>query len=225
MAGIRIATLQNASGGAGTIHPNTTIEMRREGGDEELEREGHGGEAPDARVPEERVEQGDGLAVEDAPTDLDQPPPSDELRGLAEMRDRHLRLAAEFDNYRKRVARERSETWQRAQAELAERLLDPLDDLQRFTSADPQDLTEEAVLEGMRLVERKITKTLEAAGLEALDAEGQPFDPEIHEAVTTAPTDDREADESVADVFQRGYRFKGTLLRPARVRVHRYTGR
>ncbi|CAN5206146.1 hypothetical protein BH23GEM4_BH23GEM4_21450 [soil metagenome] len=199
--------------------------MRREGGDEELEREGHGGEAPDARVPEERVEQGDGLSVEDAPTDLDQPPPSDELRGLAEMRDRHLRLAAEFDNYRKRVARERSETWQRAQAELAERLLDPLDDLQRFTSADPQDLTEEAVLEGMRLVERKITKTLEAAGLEALDAEGQPFDPEIHEAVTTAPTDDREADESVADVFQRGYRFKGTLLRPARVRVHRYTGR
>lgn len=199
--------------------------MRREGGDEELEREGHGGETPDARVAEERVEQGDGLSVEDAPTDLDQPPPSDELRGLAEMRDRHLRLAAEFDNYRKRVARERSETWQRAQAELAERLLDPLDDLQRFTSADPQDLTEEAVLEGMRLVERKITKTLEAAGLEALDAEGQPFDPEIHEAVTTAPTDDREADESVADVFQRGYRFKGTLLRPARVRVHRYTGR
>lgn len=199
--------------------------MRREGGDEELEREGRGGETPDARVPEERVEQGDGLSVEDAPTDLDQPPPSDELRGLAEMRDRHLRLAAEFDNYRKRVARERSETWQRAQAELAERLLDPLDDLQRFTSADPQDLTEEAVLEGMRLVERKITKTLEAAGLEALDAEGQPFDPEIHEAVTTAPTDDREADESVADVFQRGYRFKGTLLRPARVRVHRYTGR
>jgi molecular chaperone GrpE len=199
--------------------------MRREGGDEELEREGHGGETPDARVPEERVEQGDGLAVEDAPTELDQPPPSDELRGLAEMRDRHLRLAAEFDNYRKRVARERSETWQRAQAELAERLLDPLDDLQRFTNADPQDLTEEAVLEGMRLVERKITKTLEAAGLEALDAEGQPFDPEIHEAVTTAPTDDREADESVADVFQRGYRFKGTLLRPARVRVHRYTGR
>lgn len=199
-----------------------TNEMQGQVRDQQ-ERDGDGVGAPDAPATEER-ERVDELPPADL-LEADPPPAAEEVRGVSEMRDRHLRLAAEFDNYRKRVARERAETWQRAQAELAERLLDSLDDLQRFTSADPDSLTEEAVLEGMRLVERKITRTLEAAGLEALDAEGQPFDPSIHEAVTTAPTDDREADESVADVFQRGYRFKGALLRPARVRVHRYEGR
>ncbi|MDQ3556979.1 MAG: nucleotide exchange factor GrpE [Gemmatimonadota bacterium] len=143
-------------------------------------------------------------------------------REAAETQDRLLRLAAEFDNYRKRMERERAESWQRAQAQLAERLLEPLDDLQRFTASDGSGLSVESVLEGVRLVERKILRSLEAAGLEPLDAEGAAFDPSVHEALGTVATDDRAADESVADVFQRGYRFKGTLLRPARVRVYRF---
>lgn len=161
--------------------------------------------------------QGDGVteAGEDAGAGFDE---------LAQTRDRLLRLAAEFDNYRKRVERERTESWTRAQAQLAERLLEPLDDLQRFTSADPTALSTESAIEGLRLVERKLFRALESAGLEPVDAEGQPFDPSLHEALGTVGTEDREADESVADVFQRGYRFKGALLRPARVRVHRYEG-
>lgn len=143
---------------------------------------------------------------------------------LSETRDRLLRLAAEFDNYRKRVERERAESWTRAQAQLAERLLDPLDDLQRLTSADPASLSTESVIEGMSMVERKLFRALESAGLEPLEAEGERFDPSIHEALGTVSTEDQESDDSVADVFQRGYRFKGTLLRPARVRVHRYEG-
>lgn len=145
-----------------------------------------------------------------------------EAEDLAATRDRLLRLAAEFDNYRKRVEREKGDSWTRAQGQLAERLLEPLDDLQRFTSADPATLSAEAALEGLRLVERKLSRALEAAGLEPVEAEGQRFDPSVHEALGTVNTGDREAEDSVADVFQRGYRFKGALLRPARVRVHRY---
>lgn len=141
---------------------------------------------------------------------------------LATLKDRYLRLAAEYDNYRKRTERERSESWNRAQAQLVERMLDAIDDLQRVTHYDPGATSAEAVLEGVQLVERKLLRTLEAAGLEIVDAEGKPFDPEIHEALVSSPTDDREADDTVAEVFQKGYVYKGNLLRPARVRVHKH---
>jgi molecular chaperone GrpE len=135
--------------------------------------------------------------------------------------DRHLRLAAEFDNYRKRVERERAEQHTRAQADLATRLLDILDDLQRVAqyadTGSPQ-----ALVDGVLLVERKLTQVLESSGLEAVDAEGRTFDPMTMEAVATVPAESADDDDVVADVFQQGYRFKGQLIRPARVRVQQY---
>jgi molecular chaperone GrpE len=152
-------------------------------------------------------------------------PGGDDLaRELSELRDRHLRLAAEYDNYRRRVERERVESRTRAQAELVERLLDSLDDLQRVAHYTPESASAEALLEGARMVERKLLRALEAAGMEPVEAEGQPFNPEYHEALTTVAAETREEDNAVADVFQKGYRFKGTLLRPARVRVKKYEG-
>ena len=141
---------------------------------------------------------------------------------LGRMQDRYLRLAAEYDNYRKRTERERSESWMRAQADLVGRLLDPLDDLSRVTGNDGKEAGAEAVIEGVRLVERKLLRTLEDAGLEPVAADGTPFDPEVHEALMTVPAEDPEEDDIVADVFQPGYRFKGVLLRPARVRVKKF---
>lgn len=143
---------------------------------------------------------------------------------VSTLRDRHLRLAAEFDNYRKRVERERAEAWNRAQAELASKLLDVLDDLQRVAHYNPETATAQSLLEGTQMVERKLTRVLEAAGVEAIEPAGEPFDPAVHEALMTVPTEAREEDNSVADVFQKGYRLKGTLLRPARVRVKKYEG-
>ena len=137
-------------------------------------------------------------------------------------RDRHLRLAAEFDNYRKRVERERSESHVRAQAQLVEKLLDALDDLQRIADFDPATTTSLSLHEGAEMVERKMLRALESAGLETVEAEGKPFDPTVHEAITTVATDVRDEDDTVADVFQKGYRFKGVLLRPARVRVRKH---
>mgnify|MGYP001375851064 CR=1 FL=1 len=138
---------------------------------------------------------------------------------LREALDRHLRLAAEFDNYRKRVARERLELTDRAQAALVMRLTDILDDVDRIAASDPATAAA-ALLEAILLVDKKLRKELEAAGLERLDPVGQPFDPAFHEAVAVLTPSVPEHDHLVAATFQVGYRFKGSLVRPARVQVY-----
>lgn len=146
----------------------------------------------------------------------------EELRAeLDTLNDRHLRLAAEFDNYRKRNDRERQTLASRLQVSLVRPLLDVLDDLERVV-ASASDADGESLAEGARLVEKKFRTVLESAGLESLDAEGKAFDPEVMEALMTVPTADPEEDDRVADVFQKGYLFSGTLVRPARVRVLKY---
>jgi molecular chaperone GrpE len=137
---------------------------------------------------------------------------------LAELRDRHVRLAAEYDNFRKRVAKEKLELTDRAQAALAGRLLDVLDDLDRVESGG-QLSENDVVQQALILIERKLRKELEAAGLERLDPAGTPFDPSLHEAVSVVPAPDPSKDHTVSATFQAGYRFKGSLLRPARVQV------
>src|SRR5229473_3283433 len=106
---------------------------------------------------------------------------------LAELQDRYLRLAAEYDNFRKRTLKERTELWSKAQADLVQRLVDALDDLARFAHIEPSAGTAKTIHEGVDLVERKIWKELEAAGVRRVDQVGVPFDPSLHEAVTTAP--------------------------------------
>lgn len=143
-------------------------------------------------------------------------------RQIEEFRDRHLRLAAEFDNYRKRTRQELLKTGELGQAALAGRLLDALDDLRRIAETPADATTVEALHEGVALVEKKIMKELSEAGLEPIDAEGQPFDPNLHEALSATVTDDPSEDEQVSRMFVRGYRFRGRLLRPARVEVKKY---
>ncbi len=143
---------------------------------------------------------------------------------LNALNDRHLRLAAEFDNYRKRVERERSEQHVRSQAELARRLLDALDDLQRVEHFDPATVTSESLLQALELVEKKFRTALEAAGLTEIPAKGEFFNPQTMEALMTAPAEHPEEDEVVADVLQKGYRMGNTLLRPARVSVKKFEG-
>ena len=145
-------------------------------------------------------------------------------RQLEEQRDRHLRLAAEFDNFRKRTAKERSEAESRGQAELVKRIMDELDDLARVAHLDPETTAASAVLEGVELVERKLHKDLGALGLQIVDPVDQPFDPAVMEALTTEPALSPEDDHLVARVFQVGYVFNGQLLRPARVVVKQWNG-
>jgi len=143
---------------------------------------------------------------------------------LQEQREKYLRLAAEYDNYRKRTTRERSEAGWRGQAELISRLLDALDDLQRFAHVDAATTDSLTLAKGIEMVEQKMIKALGSAGLEIINPVDQTFDPTMHEAVTTEPALSPEDDHTVARVFQPGYRFNGQLLRPARVVVKQWNG-
>jgi len=131
---------------------------------------------------------------------------------LEELKDRHVRLAAEFDNYRKRVMRERAELEDRAQAKFVARLLD-------VAASDPATTTLEAVRGGVDAVHKKLVKELAAAGVERIDPAGVAFDPALHEAVSIIPAPDAAQERVVSATFQSGYVMKGQLVRPARVQV------
>jgi molecular chaperone GrpE len=145
-------------------------------------------------------------------------------RRLTDQQDRYLRLAAEYDNFRKRTAKERAEAFGRAQADLVKQLIDPLDDLARFAHVDPSTVDASTVVQGVDMVEKKLLKALTSAGLEAIDPVNQTFDPKLHEAVATEPALSPEDDHVVARVYQVGYLFKEQLLRPARVVVKQWNG-
>ena len=145
-------------------------------------------------------------------------------RRLADQQDKYLRLAAEYDNYRKRSLRERAESQSRGQADLVKQLLDPLDDLSRFAHVDPNTVEAATVVQGAEMVEKKLLKAFSSAGLEPIDPVNQTFDPKLHEAVATEPALSPEDDHVVSRVYQVGYVFNGQLLRPARVVVKQWNG-
>jgi molecular chaperone GrpE len=139
-------------------------------------------------------------------------------------RDKYLRLAAEYDNYRKRSAKERQDAGTRAQADLVRQLIEALDDVARFAHIDPATTDAGTVVQGVDMVEKKLLKALGGAGLEIINPVGETFDPALHEAVATEPTSAREDDHVVSRVYQPGYLFKSQLLRPARVVVKQWNG-
>jgi molecular chaperone GrpE len=165
----------------------------------------------------EAEDMGDGTAAIDGPFAVFE-------RRLLDQEEKYLRLAAEYDNYRKRTARERAELTSRAQAELVKQLVDALDDLARFAHVDPTTTDSATIVQGVDMVEKKFLKMLTAAGLEIVDPVNQSFDPTLHEAVATEPALSPEDDHVVARVFQVGYLFGGQLLRPARVVVKQWNG-
>ena len=150
-------------------------------------------------------------------------PPEEAVRRLHEeldaVNDRYLRLAADFDNFRKRVARDRTELTARAQGELMKRMLDAMDELARVAAFDADEESVKDVVNGVQMVERKFLQELEVQGLERVGADGEPFDPNHHEAVGTLPAADDASEGTVGAVIQCGFRLNGVLLRPARVMV------
>ncbi len=169
--------------------------------------------------PTEKIEE---LLVEEGGT----PGQEEPARALAEelelANDRHLRLVAEFENFRKRTRREAMETSVVAQADFARRLLPTLDDLARVSSTPPESTTVEALDQGLDLILRNLRKELQEIGLDPIEALGSRFDPELHQAVLTAETAEKELDDIVSRVFVDGYTFQGRLVRPAQVEVLNY---
>jgi molecular chaperone GrpE len=130
--------------------------------------------------------------------------------------DRLLRTTAEFDNYRKRVERERRDLVDATASDVVRDLLPVLDDFERALAAPgPAD---DAFRRGVELIHRRLLDVLRVRGVEPFDSVGQTFDPAVHEAVATEPVGRRREGEIVAELG-RGYRLNGRLLRPARVKV------
>ena len=143
---------------------------------------------------------------------------------LQEAEDRYLRLAAEYDNYRRRTMKEKAEATDRGVAWILTRLMDEFDDVDRLAASDPETTTYDAYRNGFELFQRKLWKELEASGLERIDGTGVPFDPAIHDAVAVVAPETPEQDHTVKLTFQAGYRYKGIVLRPARVQVYSEQG-
>lgn len=141
----------------------------------------------------------------------------------AELQERLMRRQAEFDNYRKRVERERGETYNRMLGEVARKLLPVLDNLRRALDAEASMKANESeefrhFLNGVELIYKQLNDVLEGLGVEPVAAVGQPFDPHLHEAVVTEQTEEFEPDTVIQELV-RGYRLGDKLLRPAVVKV------
>lgn len=145
-------------------------------------------------------------------------------RELAEQKDKYLRLYAEFDNFRKRAVRDRQDAEKLGMGAVMKGLLETLDDLGRVAHMTPDGADAKSVLDGIAMVEKKLLKSLAGHGLEVVNPVDAPFDPALHEALTTAPAANADEDNVVAVVYQVGYVLNGTLLRPARVVVKQWNG-
>jgi len=129
-----------------------------------------------------------------------------------------LRLRADYDNLRKRIDRERQEFERRANSELVARLLPILDNFELALGMDVQTDAERAFREGFVLIYKQLTDDLRRQGLRAVGSVGQPFDPQVHDAVVTEESVDRPPN-TVIEELRRGYMFREQLLRPAMVKV------
>jgi molecular chaperone GrpE len=142
---------------------------------------------------------------------------------LAEATDTVARRHADFDNYRKRVERDRGETHNRIVADVARKLLPVLDNLTRALDAERTIEAQESkefrhFLHGVELINKQLNDVLESLGIQPIAAVGERFDPHVHEAVVTEPSDKFEPD-TVSEEIVRGYRIGDRLLRPAMVKV------
>jgi molecular chaperone GrpE len=157
-------------------------------------------------------------AAEEA-SGLQEVPGADELHGLRrerdELRDALLRRRADFENYRRRVERDRDASAEEASAAILGQLLSTVDNLERALAVSETDA---GLRQGVELTYRELLTLLESQGVTPVDPQGQRFDPALHQALVHEPTDGFEPG-TVAEVFRKGYRYKERLLRPALVKV------
>ena len=133
----------------------------------------------------------------------------------ADLKDRLLRALADFDNFRRRAERDRSEYVQFAAVEMVRDLIPILDDFRRAVKVETAD---KEYAKGIELIDQRLFETLKKAGLEPIEAAGKPFNPNLHQAVDRVQSEEW-PDQTVLEEYQSGYNFKGKLLRPAMVKV------
>jgi len=153
--------------------------------------------------------------VTDPPEESSPDPLETVTAELAELQDRYLRAQAEFQNFRRRADKEKVEFIEYASMEAVRTILPVLDDFERALKSDAAD---PKYAKGMELIYQRLSDSLKKLGLEPMDSQGQPFDPNVHHAVEMVETDEA-PDHTVLEEYHRGYNFKGRLLRAAMVKV------
>jgi molecular chaperone GrpE len=179
----------------------------------------------------EVIDSEDGATAEEtgevSEPDAQEPSPFSKLRSQvdvlmserASLYDKLLRRQAEFENYRKRVERERAELYQHGREDVLLQFLPVVDNFERaLSSLEESEGDAEALRRGVELIHKQFSDALVKLGLETVEAVGHTFDPHVHEAVTTEATD-KHKENTVIEEFQRGYKIGDRLLRPAKVKV------
>ncbi|GAC1375517.1 MAG: hypothetical protein NVS3B25_02160 [Hymenobacter sp.] len=147
-------------------------------------------------------------------------PPAEVSRAdaeLAELKDKYLRLAAEFENYKRRTTKERIELFKTASQELMVALLPVLDDFERARNATATTEDASAVRESIDIIQSKLNKTLQQKGLTAMDVKGGDFDAELHEAITQIPAPSDDLKGKIVDEVEKGYYLGDKVIRHAKV--------
>ena len=136
---------------------------------------------------------------------------------VSEMKDKYLRLYSEFDNFRKRTSKEKIDLIKTANEDVVKAILPTLDDFDRALKSIGDDENSKATKEGMIIIYNKLFKTLESKGLKAMVAIGQPFDVELHEAITQIPAPSEDMKGKVIDEVEKGYYLHDKVIRFAKV--------
>lgn len=169
----------------------------------------------DAEIPDEAAEAESSDAAHRSDSDGDEDP----QKQLEALNDRYLRLAAEFENFKRRALKERQDLHSYANENLIKELLPTVDNLERAVGhARQEESDRESLLEGVELTYRSLLQLLEKLGVQRIEPEGESFDPAVHEAIRQVPSDEHEPG-IVIEVFQRGYKLKDRLIRAALVAV------
>jgi molecular chaperone GrpE len=191
---------------------------------EEVKEEIKNTKQPDMETPNTEETVSETLAETGQDTNnLSENDPPDELTQmkaeLADQKDKYLRLAAEFDNYRKRSAKELREFLKTAGQDVIRDLLPVLDDIKRANKAFEQDKNQEAFTQGMLLIREKLTKILQHKGLKEIESIGKDFDIHFHEAIAEIPAATEDQKGKIVDEVESGYTLNGSIIRYAKVVV------
>lgn len=191
-------------------------ELKNREGEEAAEETDAKAEEETAETAEEKAENEENQA-EDAVEDTVE---DSESQKVAELTDRLQRLMAEFDNYRKRTEKEKATQYDLGVISFAEKILPVVDDFERGLASVPEEKREEPVYTGMDMIYKRLQKALAEKGIEPMNAEGKEFDPNLHNAVLQVENDEL-PENTVVTELQKGYTYKGMVVRHAMVSVNK----
>ena len=167
----------------------------------------------------ENTEELEQEAVEETTENTETTEEVEEIDPLAELNEQYLRLAAEYDNYKRRTSQEKIQIYTNSVAEVLEQILPFVDNLARATAVEVTSDDAKQLLEGIKLVERQFIETLTNIGVEEIKAVGEKFDPNLHNAVMHIDDESIEGEEIVAEEFIKGYKYKDKVIRHSTVKV------